>query len=64
MFVLLSVEVVEKRTGTTVSDILIEQITAWGVKCVFGIPETSTLDVMEAIRKNAKVTQGFNFGRG
>lgn len=55
-FVLLSEEVTEKRTGTTVSDILIEQIAAWGVKYVFGIPGTSTLGVVEAIRKNAKVT--------
>jgi pyruvate oxidase/acetolactate synthase-1/2/3 large subunit len=37
-FVLLSEEVAEKRTGTTVSDILIEQIAAWGVRYVFGIP--------------------------
>jgi pyruvate oxidase len=55
-FVLLSEEIAEKRTGTTVSDILIEQIAAWGVKYVFGIPGTSTLGVVEAIRKNAKVT--------
>jgi len=55
-FVLLSEEVVEKRTGTTVSDILIEQIAEWGVKYVFGIPGTSTLGVVDAIRKNAKVT--------
>lgn len=55
-FVLLSEKVVEKRTGTTVSDILIEQIAEWGVKYVFGIPGTSTLGVVDAIRKNAKVT--------
>jgi thiamine pyrophosphate-dependent acetolactate synthase large subunit-like protein len=35
---------------------LIEQIAAWGVKYVFGIPGTSTLGVVEAIRKNPKVT--------
>jgi thiamine pyrophosphate-dependent acetolactate synthase large subunit-like protein/rubredoxin len=55
-FVLLSEEVAVKRTGTTVSDILIEQIAAWGIKYVFGIPGTSTLGFVEAIRKNAKVT--------
>jgi thiamine pyrophosphate-dependent acetolactate synthase large subunit-like protein/rubredoxin len=55
-FVLLSEELAEKRAGTTVSDILIEQIAAWGVKYVFGIPGTSTLGVVEAIRNNAKVT--------
>jgi len=55
-FVLLSEAVTEKRTGTTVSDILVEQIAAWGVKYVFGIPGTSTLGIVEAIRKNPKVT--------
>lgn len=55
-FVLLSEEVVEKKSDTTVSDILIEQIAEWGVKYVFGIPGTSTLGVVDAIRKNAKVT--------
>lgn len=55
-FVLLSEEVVKKKSGTTVSDILIEQIAEWGVKYVFGIPGTSTLGVVDAIRKNAKVT--------
>jgi len=55
-FILLSEEVSEKRTGTTVSDILIEQVAEWGVKYVFGIPGTSTLGVLDAIRKNPKVT--------
>ncbi|NLB75608.1 MAG: thiamine pyrophosphate-binding protein, partial [Crenarchaeota archaeon] len=35
----------------TVSDVLINQIAAWGVKYVFGIPGTSTLGVVDAIRK-------------
>ena len=34
---------------------MIGQIAAWGVKYVFGIPGTSTLGVVEAIRKNGKV---------
>jgi thiamine pyrophosphate-dependent acetolactate synthase large subunit-like protein/rubredoxin len=55
-FILLSEEVAEKRAGTTVSDVLIEQIAAWGVRYIFGIPGTSTLGVLEAIRNNAKVT--------
>jgi thiamine pyrophosphate-dependent acetolactate synthase large subunit-like protein len=46
----------EKKTdGKTVSDVLIEQINQWGVNYVFGVPGTSTLGVVEAIRKNGKI---------
>jgi pyruvate oxidase len=46
----------EKKAESTVSDILINQIAAWGVKYVFGIPGTSTLGVVDAIRKsNGKI---------
>ncbi len=45
----------KKMIESTVSDVLINQIAAWGVKYVFGIPGTSTLGVVEAIRKNGKV---------
>ena len=55
-FVLLAETVEEKKTGRTVSDILVEQIAEWGVQYVFGIPGTSTLGVVDAIRKsNGKV---------
>jgi pyruvate oxidase len=40
----------------TVADVLISQIAEWGVKYVFGIPGSSTLGVIDAIRKsNGKV---------
>ena len=40
----------------TVSEILVNQIAEWGVQYVFGIPGTSTLGVVDAIRKsNGKV---------
>jgi pyruvate oxidase len=42
----------EKKGEDTVSDVLINQIAAWGVKFVFGIPGTSTLGVVDAIRKS------------
>ena len=46
----------EKTAKNTVSDVLINQIASWGVKYVFGIPGTSTLGIVEAIRKtNGKV---------
>ena len=40
---------------STVSDIMIEQMAEWGVKYVFGIPGTSSLGVVDAIRKNHKI---------
>jgi len=39
----------KKMIESTVSDVLISQIAAWGVKYVFGIPGTSTLGVVEAL---------------
>jgi pyruvate oxidase len=54
-FVLLADEAEEQKKGTTVSDILVEQIAEWGVRYVFGVPGTSTLGVVDAIRKSGKV---------
>jgi len=56
-FVLLTEKPEEKKivTGRTVSDVLIEQIAEWGVRYVFGIPGTSTLGIVDAIRKNPKI---------
>ena len=46
----------EKKAEHTVSDVLINQIAEWGVQYVFGIPGTSTLGIIDAIRKtNGKV---------
>ena len=44
-------EVAKKKTDHTVSDLLINQLSAWGVKYVFGIPGTSTLGIVDAVRK-------------
>jgi pyruvate oxidase len=45
-----------KKGEHTVSDVLISQIAEWGVKYVFGIPGTSTLGIVDAVRKsNGKV---------
>jgi len=58
-FVLLAEQVEEKKEKKaehTVSEVLINQIAEWGVQYVFGIPGTSTLGVVDAIRKtNGKV---------
>jgi pyruvate oxidase len=56
VFVLLAGEAEKEKTGRTVSDVLIAQIAEWGVQYVFGVPGTSTLGVVDAIRKsNGKV---------
>jgi pyruvate oxidase len=56
LFVLLAEKVEEaKKAERTVSDVLIEQAAQWGVRYVFGVPGTSTLGVVEAVRKNPKV---------
>lgn len=39
----------------TVSDVMIEQMSEWGVKYIFGIPGTSSLGVVDAVRKNDKI---------
>ncbi|MCW3996866.1 MAG: thiamine pyrophosphate-binding protein [Candidatus Bathyarchaeota archaeon] len=44
-------KVAEKKAEHTVSDVLVAQIAEWGIKYVFGIPGTSTLGVVDAIRK-------------
>ena len=54
-FVLLASKMEEKKQGTTVSDVLIAQLAEWGVQYVLGVPGTSTLGVVEAVRKNDKV---------
>ena len=45
----------EKKEIKTVSDILIEQMAEWGIQYVFGIPGTSSLGLIEAIRKNGRL---------
>lgn len=43
------------REGTTVSDIMAAELVAWGVTVVFGLPGTSSLGLVEAIRKNPAI---------
>jgi len=55
-FVILSEKpVVQTEKSRTVSEVLIEQIAEWGVSYVFGVPGTSTLGVVDAVRKSNKV---------
>ena len=43
------------RKVKTVSDVLVEQMAEWGMKYVFGIPGTSSLGLVDAVRKNTKL---------
>ena len=56
VFVLLAETSAESQEPTTVSDILIRQMTAWGIRYIFGLPGTSSLGVVDAIRKNTDIT--------
>lgn len=38
--------------GTTVSDMIVAELAAWDIRHVFGIPGTSSLGLVEAVRKN------------
>ncbi|HWQ63540.1 MAG TPA: thiamine pyrophosphate-dependent enzyme [Methanospirillum sp.] len=42
----------KRDKGTTVSDVLINQLTSFGICEFFGVPGTSSLGIIEAIRKN------------
>jgi pyruvate oxidase/acetolactate synthase-1/2/3 large subunit len=56
VFVLLSEgEPKAPEEESTVSDILIQQIAEWGVEYIFSIPGTSSLGLVDAIRKNKKI---------
>ena len=55
VFVLLTEAVIEHENQMTVSEVFIEQIAAWGVRYVFGLPGTSSLGIVDAIRKNNKI---------
>ncbi len=52
-FILIKKEVIKFNEGeATVSDVLVEQMVEWGIKYVFGLPGTSSLGVLDAVRKN------------
>ena len=43
------------RAGRTVSEVLVDQMAEWGIKYVFGIPGTSSLGLVDAVRKNDRI---------
>ncbi|MDD1653573.1 MAG: thiamine pyrophosphate-dependent enzyme [Methanomicrobiales archaeon] len=50
-FVRISEGKAEPAPGTTVSDVIMDALAAWGVTLVFGIPGTSSLGLVDAVRK-------------
>jgi pyruvate oxidase len=44
-----------EKTKTTVSDVLIEELRKWDITLVFGIPGTSSLGLVEALRTNTQI---------
>jgi len=56
-FVLLTEVTGEKWVESrTVSEVLVDQMAEWGVRYVFGIPGTSSLGLVDAVRKNGRLT--------
>ena len=51
----ISAEDIHAGSATTVSDVIVAELVAWGVNLVFGLPGTSSLGIVEAIRKNPDV---------
>ena len=49
------VESAKPQPIRTVSEVLVDQIAEWGVAYIFGVPGTSTLGVVDAVRKSSKV---------
>jgi pyruvate oxidase len=48
-------EDIHAGSATTVSDVMVAELAAWGVNVVFGLPGTSSLGLVEAIRKNQAI---------
>ena len=54
-FRMLSAGDIHAGSATTVSDVMVAELVAWGVNVVFGLPGTSSLGIVEAIRKNSGI---------
>ena len=54
-FIRLPEEDVHAAAGTTVSEVLIDELAAAGVNLIFGLPGTSSLGLVDAIRKNPEI---------
>ncbi len=48
-------EIAHAVAETTVSDVLVAEMNAWGIEIIFGLPGTSSLGLVDAVRKNDKM---------
>jgi len=54
-FVFLSAKIEYKDVDSTVSEVMVDQMAEWGIQYVFGIPGTSSLGVVDAIRQEDRI---------
>ncbi len=54
-FVLIEGEAVDKKGKTTVAEKIVEQLAAYGIRRIYGIPGNSNLPLVDAIRKNPEI---------
>ncbi len=54
-FVLLSAKIEYKDVDSTVSEVMVDQMAEWGIQFIFGIPGTSSLGVVDAIRQEERI---------
>ncbi|MDI6645035.1 MAG: thiamine pyrophosphate-binding protein [Methanobacteriaceae archaeon] len=55
VFILLEKEKIRKVEDSSVSDVMVQQMVEWGVQFVFGIPGTSSLGILDSVRKNDSI---------
>jgi pyruvate oxidase len=55
VFVPLPGDEVHEASPTTVSEVIVSELEKWGVELVFGIPGTSSLGLLDAVRKSDKI---------
>lgn len=48
-------DTIREHADSTVSDVLIAELAAWGVRFAFGIPGSSSLGLVDSIRRNKKI---------
>lgn len=48
-------EEVHSGAGKTVSDVIVEELEKWGVELVFGLPGTSSLGLVDAVRRSTRM---------
>ena len=55
VFILMEEEKIKKVEDSSVSDVMVQQMREWGVQFIFGIPGTSSLGILDSLRKNDSI---------